>query len=128
MTRSDPEVTACLDRHTGTPVAHCADCGICEDCDVTLGQQETPDEELCEVCANAADARRLEDLLTGPAPKPRPTTRPASITRAKLDETAVRMLRRRAERGETVRELATELGLNRHTVGDAVAGRSWRHV
>lgn len=54
--------------------------------------------------------------------------RPAHITRAKLTETQVRSLRRRNDAGETIRDLASELGLDRHTVADAVRGRSWRHV
>lgn len=58
----DPEVSACLAVHTDALVAHCAGCGICEDCDATLGVQETPDHDLCEVCALAADEQRLERL------------------------------------------------------------------
>lgn len=57
---TDPEVAACLARHTTAPVDHCADCGICQDCDVTLGAQETPDQDRCESCATAADDRRGE--------------------------------------------------------------------
>lgn len=64
MAVADPEVMKCRRRHRRAPVEHCADCGICENCDVTLGQQETPDEDLCEICANKADAERLEKLMT----------------------------------------------------------------
>lgn len=54
--------------------------------------------------------------------------RPAHITRAKLTEDQVRDLRRRNDAGETIQELARELGLDRHTVSLAVRGKSWRHV
>lgn len=67
MTVVDPEVAACRRRHRRhrrVQVERCAGCGICAYCDVTLGQQETPDEDLCENCAVKADAERLERLLT----------------------------------------------------------------
>ncbi len=54
--------------------------------------------------------------------------RPAHITRAKLDEATVRELRRRAANGVMISVMARELGLDRHTVGDAIRGKSWRHV
>jgi hypothetical protein len=54
----DPEVTACLAVHATAPVAHCAGCGICEDCDATLGVQPDPDNDRCEACALAADEQR----------------------------------------------------------------------
>lgn len=60
MTSTDPEVAACTVRHSTAPVDHCVDCGICQDCDVTLGVQETPDQDRCELCATAADDRRGE--------------------------------------------------------------------
>lgn len=64
-TTVDPEVTACLAVHATRPVAHCADCGVCEDCDATLGVQESPNHELCETCAPAAnEERRLQLLAT----------------------------------------------------------------
>ena len=56
MSAPDPEVVACLAVHATAPVMHCACCGICEDCDATLGVQETPD--LCETCALAAEEDR----------------------------------------------------------------------
>lgn len=58
----DP-VAACLAVHAAAQVAHCAGCGICEDCDATLGVQETPDHELCETCANTAEQQRGRQLL-----------------------------------------------------------------
>lgn len=50
------------------------------------------------------------------------------ITRAKLTEDQVRDLRRRATKGVLITVMARELGLDRHTVADAVRGRSWRHI
>lgn len=60
---TDPEVAACRIIHATAPVAHCADCGICEDCDVTVGEQEPPDHALCETCAAVADERRSAAVL-----------------------------------------------------------------
>lgn len=36
--------------------------------------------------------------------------------------------RRRAHAGETVKGIAREAGVNRHTLGSAVAGRTWAHI
>jgi hypothetical protein len=57
----DLEVSACLAIHATALVMHCACCGICEDCDHTLGVQEIPD--LCETCALVADEERGLALL-----------------------------------------------------------------
>jgi hypothetical protein len=56
---TDPEVAACTARHSKAPVAKCADCGICEACDVTLDL--TDDGRVrCEVCQTADEERREE--------------------------------------------------------------------
>lgn len=59
---TDPEVVACTARHSTAPVAKCADCGICDECDVTL-QQDANGQVRCEVCQTAEDDRR-EDADT----------------------------------------------------------------
>lgn len=60
MPTPDLAIAACTAVHSAAQVDHCVDCGICQDCDVTLGVQETPDQDRCEPCANAADDRRGE--------------------------------------------------------------------
>jgi hypothetical protein len=47
---------------------------------------------------------------------------------AKLTETLVTDLRRRRAAGATIISLATELGMDRATVSDAISGKSWSHV
>jgi hypothetical protein len=62
---TDPEVAACTARHATAPVAKCADCRICDECDVTLDQTEDG-RLLCEVCRNAAEDRREEQAQLWP--------------------------------------------------------------
>jgi hypothetical protein len=45
-----------------------------------------------------------------------------------LTDEMVRIAQRRKRRGETVSAIADEMGVNRHTLADAVAGRRWRHL
>jgi hypothetical protein len=56
---TDPEVATCTARHSKAPVAKCAGCGICEECDVTLDLTDDG-RVLCEVCQAADEERREE--------------------------------------------------------------------
>lgn len=47
---------------------------------------------------------------------------------AKLDEDKVREICQRFANGESAREIARSLGLGETTIGNVVAGRTWKHV
>lgn len=54
--------------------------------------------------------------------------RGSASSRAKLNETAVAQIRRRAETGECQRRIAEATGLDYRQVNSIVRRRSWRHV
>jgi DNA-binding CsgD family transcriptional regulator len=46
----------------------------------------------------------------------------------RLDAASVRVIRQLSQEGESQMQLARRFGVGRHTVREAIAGRTWRHV
>lgn len=58
-TEEASEVNACTSIHSAAPVAKCAGCGICEECDVTL-DLGNDGRARCEACRDAAENGHAE--------------------------------------------------------------------